>query len=390
VADTNNSTIRKITPGGVVSTPAGFAGFTGSTDGTGSDARFGKPRGLTVDQFGNVFVADTDNSTIRKITSAGVVTTLAGAVHAQFDTDGTGSVARFAMPIGITVDSGGTLYVADTGNWTIRKGVDAPRPLNISTRMKVLTGDNVLIAGFIITGPANSTKQVMIRGLGPSLAQGGVPNPIADPLLELHGPNDFVITNDSWGDGPNASSIPNGFQPNDPREAVIIAALSVGADGYSNYSVILKGSKGETGVGLVEAYDLTAGANQLANISTRGFIDTGDNVMIAGFIIGGTEGGTKVLIRGIGPSLPLGGTLADPTLELHDSQGAKIRSNDNWKVDDATGQSQEDAIRLTTIPPSNDLESAVLDTFPPGVYTAILAGHKGGTGVGLVEVYNLR
>lgn len=111
--------------------------------------------------------------------------------------------------------------------------------------------------------------------------------------------------------------------------------------------------------------------------------------MIGGFILGGGNAGSKVLIRAIGPSLPVTGALADPTLEIHDSNGAKIKSNDNWKTDDASGQSQEGAIRATTIPPSNDLESAVLDTFAPGAYTAVVAGKNGGKGVGLVEVYNL-
>ncbi len=135
-----------------------------------------------------------------------------------------------------------------------------------------------------------------------------------------------------------------------------------------------------------------AAASKLANISTRGFVDTGNNVMIGGFILGGPSGsdGGKVLVRAIGPSLPVSGALADPTLELHNGSGTLIASNDNWKIDDATGQSQEAAMRATTIPPSNDLESAILATLPPGNYTAIVAGKNGGTGVGLVEVYNLQ
>jgi sugar lactone lactonase YvrE len=266
----------------------------------------------------------------------------------------------------------------------------AAQPLNISTRMEVLNGENVLIAGFIISGQPNTTKLVMIRGLGPSLVAAGVANPIIDPLLELHGPGGLTIVNDNWQQASNASDIPGGFQPTDARESVIIAQLPIGSSGYSNYTAILSGAHGEAGVGLVEAYDLQGGTNQFANISTRGFIDTGDNVMIGGFILGGSSEGSKVLIRALGPSLPVSGALADPTLEIHDTNGNLIAHNDNWKIDDATQASQQTAIEATTIPPANDLESAILDTFAPGAYTAIVAGRSGATGVGLVEVYNLK
>ena len=281
---------------------------------------------------------------------------------------------------------------ADIGAFELN-GIGPPaQPLNISTRMEVLSDNNVLIAGFIVTGPEGSTKKVMIRGLGPSLAKAGVTNFLADPYLELHASDGSVITtNDNWKNGSNSSDIPGGFQPSDPRESVIIASLPIGSGGLSGFTAILKGANGETGIGLAEAYDLDQSApNQFANISTRGFVDTGDNVMIAGFILGGSSQGSKVLIRAIGPSLPVSSALADPTLELHDSNGNLIRHNDNWKLnDDAAGQSQEAAIRATTIPPNNDLESAILDAFMPGAYTAIVAGKGRGTGIGLVEVYNL-
>lgn len=262
--------------------------------------------------------------------------------------------------------------------------------------MEVLTKDNVLIAGFIVTGQPNTTKKVMIRGLGPSLVNQGV-GPglvLTDPLLELHGPAGFsTITNNNWQDGSNTSDIPAGFQPSDPRESVIIAVLPIDASGLGKYTAILRGASGEQGIGLVEAYDLESATGQFANISTRGFIDTGDNVMIGGFILGGSSEGSKVLILAKGPSLAgqgVAGALPDPTLEIHDKQGNKIRSNDNWKIDDATGRSQEAAISATTVAPNNELESGILDTFPPGQYTAIVAGKSGGTGVGLVEIYNLK
>jgi hypothetical protein len=258
--------------------------------------------------------------------------------------------------------------------------------------MEVLTDENVLIAGFIITGPANSSKKVMVRGLGPSLANHGVPDPLADPLLELHGPNNLLITNDNWHDTPNADQIPDGFQPSDPRESVIITTLGIGNQGIANYTAVLRGGSGQTGVGLVEAYDLASSSGQFANISTRGFVDTGDHVMIGGFILGASDQPSNVLIRALGPSLAdqgVSGVLGDPTLTVNDAQGNVLVTNDNWKIDDASTRSQEAAIRTTTIPPPNDLESAIVRSFAPGAYTAIVAGKNNSTGIGQVEIYNL-
>ena len=258
-------------------------------------------------------------------------------------------------------------------------GPSAGQPLNIATRMSVQTGDNVLIAGFIVTGPSGSTKKVLIRGLGPSLAQFGVPNTLSDPLLELH-KSDGTVTNDNWQQG-DTSQIPNGFAPGDPREAVIVATLPPG-----NYSAVVKGAHGETGVGIAELYDLdSTSPAKLANISTRGFINTGDDVMIGGFIVGGTEP-AKILVRAIGPTLTdfgVQGALADPTLELHDSNGSTI-SNDDWR------ETQESEIIATTIPPNKDREPAILATLVPGNYTAVVRGKNNTTGVGLVEAYNLQ
>ena len=265
--------------------------------------------------------------------------------------------------------------------------------LNISTRMRVLTGDQVLIAGFIITG--TDPKTVIIRGIGPSLTGVGVT--LSDPTLELH-QGSTVTTNDNWkindqtGQSQEADIRATTIPPTNDLESAIVATLTPG-----NYTAILAGKNGGTGVGLVEVYDLAQAANsKLANISSRGFVDTNDNVMIGGLIVGGTGGGTaKVIVRAIGPSLSVNGTpvpgrLADPTLELHNSSGTMIVTNDNWKIDDQTGQSQEAAIRATTVPPTDDLESAIVATLPPDNYTAIVRGKNNTTGVGLVEVYNLQ
>jgi hypothetical protein len=252
---------------------------------------------------------------------------------------------------------------------------------NISTRLRVLTGDNVGIGGFII--PGADQKRVIVRGIGPSLNAFGVPDVLTDPTLELHdGAGTIIATNDNWKSDQQAEIEATMLQPKDDLEAAIIATLP--ADG-AGYTAILRGKNGATGVGLVEAYDLDAAANsKLANISTRGFVDTGDNAMIGGFILGG--GTAEVLVRAIGPSLtPFGvaGALQDPTLELHDGFGTLIVSNDNWK------ETQQAEIEATGLPPTNDLESAILMTLQAAPYTAIVRGKNDTTGVALIEVYEL-
>ena len=259
--------------------------------------------------------------------------------------------------------------------------------LNVSTRLRVLTGDNVLIGSFIITG--TEPKKVLLRGIGPSLTAVGVT--LFDPTMELHQGSATLATNDNWKINDQtqqsqeadirATTIP----PTNDMESAIVMTLNPGT-----YTTILAGKNGGAGVGLVEIYDLTpATDSKVANISTRGFVDTGDNQMIGGFILGG---GGKVVIRAVGPSLTkfgIGNPLANPTLELHNRNGALVATNDNWKIDDQTGQSQEAEVRATTIEPSNDLESAIVSSLVPDNYTAIVRGKENGTGIGLVEVYNL-
>jgi hypothetical protein len=272
-------------------------------------------------------------------------------------------------------------------NFTIQAGT-APPPtpttlLNISTRLNVQTGDNVLIGGFIITG--TSPKKVIARGIGPSLSLGGVQGVLADPTLELHEPDGTVVTNDNWKDTQEQEIIDTTIPPTNDLESAIVATLDPGA-----YTVILAGKNNGTGIGLVEAYDLDQTVDsQLANISTRGFVETGDNVMIGGFILGGGGGGNStIVVRGIGPSLTTGGVagaLQDPTLELHDSNGAIIASNDDW-MDSPDKQTIID----DGLAPTNDKESALLATLAPGAYTAIVRGVNDTTGVALVEAYNLQ
>jgi len=250
----------------------------------------------------------------------------------------------------------------------------------------VSAGDNVLIGGFIITGPSGSTKTVVIRGLGPSLNVNGVPVPerLPDPLIALHQPDGSVVTNDNWREALNAGGIPANLQPNDDRESVILTTLAPGA-----YTVIVQGAHGETGVALVEAYDLEESSPaKVANISTRGFVQTGDNVMIGGFIVTGPSGSTtRVVMRALGPSLNVNGVpvparLTDPLIELHQPDGS-IVTNDNWR--DAVNGGQIP----TNLQPTDDRESAILTTLAPGAYTAIVQGAHGETGVALVEAYQL-
>ena len=197
----------------------------------------------------------------------------------------------------------------------------------------MLTGENVLDGGFIVLG--SGSKTVLIRGLGPSLAASGVMGTLADPTLELHSSttNAILASNDNWKNTQQHAIEATGIPPTKTAEAALIVKLTAGA-----YTVLESGKNGTTGIGLVEIYDLTPGVGpELANISTRGFVDTDSNVMIAGFIIASAAGGSsELIVRALGPSLGAFGVanpLADPTLELHDSNGALIAANDNWKSD---------------------------------------------------------
>jgi pectin methylesterase-like acyl-CoA thioesterase len=253
--------------------------------------------------------------------------------------------------------------------------------LNISTRLKARTGDNVLIAGFILAG--NGPRQVLLRAIGPSLTRAGIAGALEDPVLELRAADGTRIAmNDSWRSTQETAIIDTGLAPSDDREAAILTTLAPGS-----YTAVVQGQSAANGVAVAEVYDLSeSGSGELANISTRGFIDRGEEVMIAGFILAGGSGGSKVMVRGIGPSLAAAGInqpLADPTLELHDGNGVAIAFNDNWR------DTQQNDIQTTGIPPTNDREAAIVASLPPGPYTAILAGRDGGSGIGLVEVYKL-
>jgi hypothetical protein len=260
--------------------------------------------------------------------------------------------------------------------------VVGPQALNLSTRGDVLTGDGVLIGGFIVSG--TEPKTLVLRALGPSLSGFGVPGVLSDPVLNLYNASHTLIaTNDNWQSDPHQADIQsNGLAPADLRESATFQTLAPGA-----YTVIVSGANSGQGIGLVELYDLSPESNsKLSNISTRGSVGTGDNVLISGFIVGDV-GSATVIIRALGPSLTsygVSGVLSDPTLTIYDSNGTAIVSNDNWQQNVNSIDIQKNGLA-----PPNPLESALVLHLPAGAYTAIVSGVDGGTGIGLVEVYEL-
>lgn len=266
---------------------------------------------------------------------------------------------------------------------TATPGTSASHLANISTRMKVGTGQNVLIGGFIIKG--SQSKTLMLRAIGPSLTFSGVANVLANPVLELHDSTGAVIaSNDDWQDSAQASQIQqSGIAPTNPMESAILITLSPGS-----YTAVVSGYGSTQGNGLVEAYEMQTNSTRLVNISTRGRVGSGSEPMIGGLIVQGSTA-KKVIIRGLGPSLGTGAgaitdALADPILELRDASGNLLAVNDDWG-----NSSQAGEIVASTIPPVNAQESAIVATLGAGNYTAILRGVDDTSGVGLVEVFDL-
>jgi streptogramin lyase len=380
---TSGSSLYRVTPAGAVTTVISFNGTA---------------RGVTVDPAGNIFVASSEDI-IRKFPPGGGFSVVATNVpQAQnLTTDASGNLYSTSRT-GVSFDDGETFIykftpsgvrttvatVSRAGGLDGFKGmaIEPPRgkALNISTRLRVETGDDALIGGFIITGTAG--KRVILRALGPSLANAGVEGALQDPVLELYDSNGtFVNGNDNWKSQNQAGIEATGVPPTDDRESALLINLAV-----SNWTAVVRGKNDTTGVGLVEVYDLDQAADsQLANISTRGRVETAENVMIGGLIIGGN--GARGIVRALGPSLAqagVSGVLSDPQLSLRDANGTEIARNNDWKSD------QQAEIQATGVAPANDRESAVVRYFAPGNYTAIVSGNLNATGVGLVEFYNLQ
>ena len=360
------------------------------------------PFALAFDSGGNLFVADGGydgydfpvlGAAVYKFTPSGLRSTVAS------ETDQVS-----VIPYGLAIDSADNLFVADQVSHNILKftsgGVrsvfvpggggyglafqpiqtsSAGQLQNISTRAFAQTGDDVMIGGFIITG--SGQKKVILRAIGPSLINQGITQPMQDPTLELHDhAGALVASNDNWMDAPNEQEIiDSGLAPTNNLESAILMSLNPGS-----YTAIVRGVNNGTGIALVEGYDLDSSAgSKFGNISTRAFVQTGDNVMIGGLIMVGS--GT-VIVRAIGPSLAqqaITNPLADPMLELHDSNGTLFDSNDNWK------DAQQAQIQTTGLAPTNDAESAIMQTLAPGNYTAIVRGKNDMMGVAVIEVYGV-
>jgi hypothetical protein len=276
-----------------------------------------------------------------------------------------------------------TPSVSPTSTATATATTPASQPVNLSTRLHVLTGDQVGIGGFIITGSA--VKHVIVRAIGPDLRRFGIPNPLEDPVLELHGPAGFTtVINNNWRDTQETQIKATGLAPTNDFESAIDASLAPGS-----YTGIIRGNNEGTGIGLIEVYDLdTAAASKLSNLSTRGFVGgTPGDAIIAGFILGNQSLPDRVIIRGLGPSLAAVGvpnTLQNPTLELHNGDGVLLFTNNDWQ--DNPSNSAE--VAAAGLAPGDTRESAIAVTLPPGAYSAILAGLGGTTGNAIVEIYD--
>ena len=324
---------------------------------------------------GGTWTGSTGNSGGLPSTLPQYITVIAASSITQSGSTISGNIAMLVV---VRTDPGYEPNPGHAGTGTVVDITCISVPMsNISTRVKVETDDNVLVGGFIVTG--THEKRILVRAIGPSLA---LPDKLLDPTLDLHDSSGQTIAvNDNWVNAPNVQEIiDTTIAPTDNLESAILMTLP---PGY--YTATVSGVGNTTGTALVEAYDLDRNVNsRLVNISTRGLVQTNDNVLVAGMIVRGHTAQT-VMVRAIGPSLDVPGKLNDPVLELRDGNGTLIRSNDNWRSD------QEAEILATGIPPTNDLEAAIVATLPANdsAYTAIVRGVNESTGVGLVEVYGL-
>ncbi len=263
--------------------------------------------------------------------------------------------------------------------WKPDEAGDRVHLLNVSTRAFVQDGDSVEIGGFIVGGP--DAKKVVLRGIGPSLAQSGIADPLSDPRLTLFdSAGNILVVNEGWT-SQHDELVAAGLAPDHERDSAMVATLAPGA-----YTVMLESSSQSPGTGLFELYDLAPLNSETKNLSTRGRVGTGDHAMIAGFAIGGNQA-SKVIVRAMGPSLAANGIsdpLLDPSLEIYAADGSLLFSNDNWR------SAEEQLIIASGLPPSDDNEAAIIATLNPGSYTAVLRGTGNTVGNALVEVFRLQ
>jgi sugar lactone lactonase YvrE len=385
VADARNSAIRKISPDGLVTTWAGGALVEGNADGVGNAARFGAPYGITVDKKGNVFVADTNYSTIRKIDVNARVTTIGGLANSSDTVDGKGTAARFDSPWAIVVDRKGDLYIADATGQTIRKGIAPVSRLgNLSVRSRSGVGADTLIVGFNLSGRGGNP--ILVRGIGPALAAFGINDFISDPTLRLDASNGALIAqNDNWdsndavGIALTTANVGAFALQRGARDAGLLITLN-----QAGYTARLGGG---TGIGLIEIYEADSAADaQLTNLSARTRSGAGADVLIVGFVIAGDAEKT-LLVRAVGPSLNQFGIvdpMADPRLTLFFGPTV-IAANDNWSADIAQTFTSVGAFAL----PAGSRDAAMVVTLNPGSYTAQVNGVGNDSGIALVEVYEI-
>lgn len=258
--------------------------------------------------------------------------------------------------------------------------VPGPRLVNLSTRLEVGSGDRVAIAGFVIQGDRD--KPIVVRALGPTLGSFGVSNPLSRPKLRILNADGVEVTRGrTRAEGSDLGLYVRSLSPPDEQEPACATLLSTRA-----FTAIVESADGSSGVALLEVYDTDVGTtSRPVNLSTRGIVGRGDAAMIAGFVVGGPTP-KRLLIRALGPTLAgfgVSGALADPVIELRNSAGGIVATNDNWRA------SQQAEIAATPFAPANDAEPAIVATLAPGSYTAIVRGVGDTTGVGLVEVYEL-
>ncbi|MBA2584918.1 MAG: hypothetical protein H0U99_00335 [Chthoniobacterales bacterium] len=331
---------------------------------------------------GIAWAAENTNPAVLHAYDAGnLVTELYNSNQAANSRDHFGTGNKFIVP---TV-ANGKVYVASTNSVAVFGLFTPPRLANISTRANVMTGENVLIGGFLLHGAGQ--RQLLIRAIGPSLAVNGTPltGRLQDPTIEVIRNSAIIATNDNWGDSPQKDQISaTGLAPTEPNEAAVLITL-----GPDAFTAIMRGANNTTGLGLIEVYDVSSSSTcKLVNLSSRGYVGPGNDVLIGGIILNGS-GPTKVVVRAVGGSslVSAGVTapLADPVLELHDANGAVLAVNDNWQQ---SGEMQK--IFDTGLAPPDPLDAAILASLPSANYTAVVRGKGSATGVALVEVYQLQ
>jgi sugar lactone lactonase YvrE len=412
IADNSNSVIFKYGVSGTLSVLAGLGDVTGNADGTGAAARFNRPTDLASDGSGNIYVVDANDSTVRRITPTGVVTTLAGAAGIPGSADGVGYGARFnffgASP-GIAVDNSGVIYLADEPNNTIRKGIPSATPTptawltNFAGRAFVdsTIARGNLTAGFVTTG--SFPKQVLVRAIGPGLQPFGVTGVLANPSFTVYQGSTAGQTVTGWN-----SSLVGLFQSlgafplaSGSNDAATQATFNPGA-----YTAIVSSADGtQSGNAMVELYDADSAAPtvRLVNASALAFVGAGGRILIGGFVMDGS-GSETVLIRGVGPTLgALGvtGSLAQPWLQVFDREGTVIASIKGWGGAPTAGASSisaglqpastaiMNAVGAFSLP-NGSADSAMVLTLPVGAYTAFVQSANGGSGVALLEIYEVR